>query len=208
MLIIGAKGFAKEVLEIFHQQNKTDGIYFYDDVTDDLANFLYQFPIIKSLEKAKELFKTDNRFTIGIGNSQVRYTLYKRFIDIGGQFESSVSPFAHIGHFETKIGDGCNIMTGAILTNNITIGEGCLINLNCTIGHDTILGRFTELSPSVSISGNCILGEFCNIGTNATILPKVKLGNRVTVGAGAVVTKDVADGLTVVGIPAKPINKK
>jgi serine acetyltransferase len=36
-------------------------------------------------------------------------------------------------------------------------------------------------------------------------LPKVKLGNNVTVGAGAVVTKEVAEGLTVVGIPAKAI---
>jgi hypothetical protein len=32
MLIIGAKGFAKEVLEIFHQQNKLQNIAFYDDV--------------------------------------------------------------------------------------------------------------------------------------------------------------------------------
>ena len=35
MLIIGAKGFAKEVLEILHQNGQTENLCFYDDVNDD-----------------------------------------------------------------------------------------------------------------------------------------------------------------------------
>lgn len=208
MLIIGAKGFAKEVLEIFHQQNKTEGIFFFDDVTDNTPGYLYQFPVLKSIEQAKELFKTDNRFTIGAGDPLVRYKLYEKFTLVGGHFESAISPYAQVGHYENTIEEGCNIMTGVVITNSITIEKGCLINLNCTIGHDTVIGMFTELSPSVSISGNCRIGRFCNIGTNATILPKVTLGDNVTVGAGAVVTKDVGDNQTVIGIPAKPVIKK
>ncbi len=47
MLIIGASGFAKEVLEIFHQQNNLENIAFYDDINPDFGNFLYnKFPII------------------------------------------------------------------------------------------------------------------------------------------------------------------
>lgn len=208
MLIIGAKGFAKEVLEIFHQQNKTEGIFFFDDVTVNAPESLYQFPVLNSIEQTKKLFETDNSFTIGVGDPFVRYKLYEKFMLIGGQFESSISPHAHIGHYENTIKEGCNIMTGVVITNSVTIEKGCLINLNCTIGHDTVIGMFTELSPSVSVSGNCRIGSFCNIGTHATILPKVTLGNNVVVGAGAVVTKDVDDNQTVIGIPAKPVNKK
>jgi len=206
MLIIGAKGLAKEVLEIFHQQNELKNIYFYDDVNADLPDKLYgQYPILKNTEQVSELFKKDNRFTIGIGNPVLRQKLYDKFIVLGGKFESSISPLAQIGHFGNSIGDGCNIMTGTIITNDITIGKGCLINLNSTIGHDCIIGEFVELSPAVNISGNCSIGNYCTIGTGAILLPKVKLGDGVTVGAGAVVTKDVEDGVTVVGVPAKII---
>ena len=208
MLIIGAKGLAKEVLEIFHQQNELKNIYFYDDVNADLPDKLYgQYPILKNTEQVSELFKKDNRFTIGIGNPVLRQKLYDKFIVLGGKFESSISPLAQIGHFGNSIGDGCNIMTGTIITNDITIGKGCLINLNSTIGHDCIIGEFVELSPAVNISGNCSIGNYCTIGTGAILLPKVKLGDGVTVGAGAVVTKDVEDGVTVVGLPAKPLLK-
>ena len=54
MLIIGAKGFAKEVLEIFHQLNQLDTIAFYDDVNPGIGEFLYEaFPILKMKKKQK-----------------------------------------------------------------------------------------------------------------------------------------------------------
>ena len=50
MLIIGAKGFAKELLEIFHQNNQTSNLSFYDDVNDDLPEKLFNlFHSIKKL---------------------------------------------------------------------------------------------------------------------------------------------------------------
>ena len=38
MLIIGAKGLAKEVLEIFHQKNELDNLFFYDDISADVPD--------------------------------------------------------------------------------------------------------------------------------------------------------------------------
>ena len=43
------------------------------------------------------------------------------------------------------------------------------------------------------------------VGTNATLLPNITVGHFVFVGAGAVVTKDIKDGVIVVGVPAKKI---
>ena len=204
MIIVGAKGFAKEVLEVLHQLNQLDHLVFYDDVNEDAPAFLYgQFPVLRNKEAAAHYFKTvDSRFTIGIGNPALRKKLALEFEAMGGVFTSTISPLAQIGHYGNSIGEGSNIMTGTVLTNDVKIGEGVLINLNCTVGHDSTIGDFVEMSPGVHISGNCKIGSYSNIGTNATILPKVTIGENVIIGAGSVVTKDIPDNCLVVGIPA------
>lgn len=209
MLIIGAKGFAKEILQVFSQLNKLTDLLFFDDVTEDLPDKLYdQFKILKDFDQVQYLFaKTDNNFVLGIGDPKIRFNLAQKFIKLGGKLNTLISPKTDIGCFNTFIGTGSTLMTGVVITNDIKLGEGCLINLNCTIGHDVEIGRYTELSPGVHVSGNCSIGEFCTLGTGCVILPKVKLGNNVVVGAGAVVNDSVADDQIVVGVPARPIRK-
>ncbi len=203
MLIIGAKGFAKEVLEVLFQNKNTDNIAFFDDVNSDIGDFLYeQFPILKNDEQVKSFFTINNEFTIGIGNPVLRKKLSDKFTKLGGNYTSTISPKASIGNFGNIIKEGCNIMTGTVITNDIIIEKGALINLNCTIGHDSRISEFVELSPGVHISGNCSIGSYTNIGTNATILPKITIGSNVIVAAGAVVTKDIPDNCMVAGIPA------
>ena len=208
MLIIGAKGLAKEVLEILHQRNELENIHFYDDVTANFPDYLYgSFPVLKKMDSVLELFKKDNRFIIGIGNPKLRFQMYDSFKTEGGSLISAISPLAQSGHYGTTIGVGAIVMAGTVITNDVTIGINCLINPNCTISHDTVIGDFVEISPGVQITGHCQIGDYCNIGTNAILLPKIKLGNWVTVGAGAVVNKNVTEGRTVVGVPAKELNK-
>ena len=204
MLIVGAKGFAKEVLEVCYQLQQLEHLVFFDDVNANAPDLLYnQFPVLKSIEEVALYFKTiDAAFTIGIGNPILRKKLVHKFEAIGGIYTSTISPLAHVGHFGNKIGAGCNIMSGTVITSDVSIGSGVLINLNCTVGHDTVIGDFVEIAPGVHISGNCTIGAYCNIGTNATILPKITLGDNVIVGAGSVVTKDVPPNCLVMGVPA------
>ncbi len=204
MLIIGAKGFAKEVLEILYQLEELENLVFYDDVNEKIPEKLYDlFPVFRNLEQAESYFKSvDNRFTIGIGNPVLRKLLCDKFTTIGGIFTSTISSKANIGHYGNQIEDGCNIMTGVVITNDIIIKKGVIINLNCTVGHDSTIGLFSELSPGVHVSGNCIIGDYVILGTNVSILPKIKIGKNVIVAAGSVVTKDVPDNCMVAGVPA------
>ncbi len=209
MLIIGAKGFAKEVLEVVHQLKQLENLAFYDDVNEEMPEKLFgQFPILRKIQEAATYFKTiDNRFAIGIGNPVLRKQLYDKFTAIGGVFTSTISPKANIGHYGNQIKAGCNIMTGVVITNDITIKKGVIINLNCTIGHDSIIGEFAELSPGVHISGNCIVSDYAVLGTNVSILPKIIIGKNVIIGAGSVVNKNVPDNCLVVGVPARIIKE-
>lgn len=210
MLIIGAKGFAKEVLEVIHQQGIDGAVAFYDDVNTFEETLLYnRFRIIQTLEEAQKfLAKNDHKFALGIGSPYHRKVLSDKFTAMGGKLSSTISPHARVGGFGNTIADGCNIMTGTVITNDISLGTGCLINLNCTIGHDCVIGSFVEMSPGVHISGNVSIGDYTVFGTNAAVLPGVNIGKNVTIGAGAVVTKDLKDNEVAVGVPAKVIKVK
>lgn len=205
MLIIGAKGFAKEVLEICHQCEDLKNLVFYDDINIDIGTHLFnQFEILKNINEAKHYFETvDCRFTIGIGNPELREKIYKKFTEIGGVLISTVNKFAIIGSYDVQIGIGTNILSNATISNSVRIGKGCILYYNVIITHDCIIGDFVELSPNVILLGNVEVGSFTHIGSNVTILPKVKIGANVIIGAGSVVTKDIPNNAVVMGIPAK-----
>ncbi|WP_428231308.1 acetyltransferase [Flavobacterium sp.] len=208
MLIVGAKGFAKEVLEILHQLNQLDNLVFYDDVNAEVKGNLFdQFSILKTTQEALSYFTTtDNRFTIGIGNPVLRKIIYDRFIVLGGVFTSTISE-SNIGNYDVFIGTGSNILSGATISNSVKIGVGAILYYNSIITHDCVIGDFVELSPGATILGRCKVGDYCQIGANATILPDLNIGKNVIVGVGAVVTKDIPDNSLVVGIPGKIIKQ-
>lgn len=203
MLIVGAQGFAKEVLEVVNQLNELKDLVFYDDVNKDLPDKLYgRFPILTSLEAASDYFThTDRRFCLGLGNPFLRKKLYEKFLAAGGQAVSVISPLACIGSFDVQIGECSNILPGVIFSNGTKIGRGGLVYYHSSITHDCVIGDFVQISPGVTLLGKSEVGSYTQIGANATILPNVKIGQNVIIGAGAVVTKDIPDNCLVTGIP-------
>jgi sugar O-acyltransferase (sialic acid O-acetyltransferase NeuD family) len=205
VIVIGAKGLAKEVLGVLIQHSLAN-IYFFDNLSSDAPDKLYgKFPVLTSVDDAVRIFKETNdpSFTLGLGSPAHRLKLTKLLEEAGGVLTSAISKHAHIGSFGNSIEAGCTILDGAVITNGVTIGRGCLINPHVSISHDAHVGDFVEISPGVRLTGACEVGDFSVIGTNAVILPKVKIGQNVIIGAGAVVTKDVPDNSLVVGVPAQ-----
>jgi sugar O-acyltransferase (sialic acid O-acetyltransferase NeuD family) len=207
MLIVGAKGFAKEVLEVLYQNEYKKDIAFYDDVNSDVNGKLYgKYQILKNEIEAKDFFlKNGPVFTIGIGDPNLRARIYQQFNNIGGELTSTISNNSEIGHYDIKIDIGCNILSGVKISNSVSIGKGCIIYYNSIITHNCVIGDFVEISPSVSILGRVEISSHTHIGANATILPDIKIGKNSVIGAGSVVTKDVPDNVMVIGMPAKVV---
>jgi sugar O-acyltransferase (sialic acid O-acetyltransferase NeuD family) len=208
MIIAGAKGFAKELLEILYRDYRYKEISFYDDVSKELPDSLFgRFKIIKTKEDLKEALKTSAYFALGVGIPKVRYQLNKLFTENGGIVKTIISNNASVGSFETEISNGCTIMDGVLISNNVKIGQGCLINVNTIIAHDSDIGNYADIAPKVTISGNCTVGNYVSIGTGAILLPGVKIGNNVVIGAGSVIKNSIPDNSLVIGTPGKVIKK-
>ena len=209
MIIIGAKGFAKEVCEVFNQLNYEKEIAFFDNINNPITAKLYgRYTVLSSFGQAVDFMESNGKeFVLGVGNPIVRYKMAKLFEQQGGRLVSVISPYARIGKLSNRIDDGCCIMTGTIITSDVIINEGVLVNLNCTIGHDVIIGKYTELSPGVHLSGHVNVGDFSILGTGAVVIPNIKIGNNVIIAAGAVVTKDVPNNVLVAGVPGKIIKE-
>jgi acetyltransferase-like isoleucine patch superfamily enzyme len=75
--------------------------------------------------------------------------------------------------------------------------------MGAQIHHDCRIGSFSTIAPGACLLGAVTVGEQVFVGANATVLPHRRIGSRAVVGAGAVVTKDVPDGATVTGVPAR-----
>ncbi len=209
MLVIGAQGFAKQILDVFDQKGITEGIVFFDDVAENSPDKLYDFEIIHTTGEVLDYFKNvSDKYILGVGNPLIRKKLSEKFNALGGDLTTLVSPLARIARYNCHIGKGTCILTNSIIENNVHIGAGCLINLRCTITHDTRIGEFCEICPGANISGNSRIGNYTFIGTGAILLPNIKIGNNVIIGAGAVVTRDIDDNDKVAGNPAKSIKQK
>jgi serine acetyltransferase len=82
----------------------------------------------------------------------------------------------------------------------VVINPRTIIGKNVVIQHSVTIGEIGDKTP--------IIGDNVYIGAKATIIGNVNIGNNVKIGAGSVVLKDVPDGCSAVGVPARIIRHK
>lgn len=143
---------------------------------------------------------------LGVGHPRLRRETDQAIARYGLPAATVVHPAAEIGP-DCVYEQGLFAAGGARVTTNVRLGRHVHLNQNCTVGHDTVLGDYVSVNPLAAVSGYCRLEDGVLVGTTAAILPRLTVGRDATVGAGACVTRDVAPGLVVTGVPARPIDR-
>ncbi len=123
-------------------------------------------------------------------------------------FPNLIHPSAVFLEPPEALGEGNVISAGAVLACGIRMGSFNLINRCATLGHDVALGDYNCCNPGAVLSGCVTLGDGCLVGANATLLQGLRMGDGAVLGAGAVLTKDAPAGVTLAGVPARPLQER
>ena len=210
--VFGASGFGREVLPLARQQlaslNEPYELVCVDDnppastcnghAVLTYANWLAQ-PA------------TSRHIAIAVANSPIREKLVQRCAADGVQFfEVCAANVVQLD--EVQLGEGAILCPFVTLTSNIRIGRHFHANLYSYVAHDCVIGDFVTFAPGVKCNGNIVIEDHAYIGTGAVIKQgkpgePLVIGRGATVGMGAVVTKSVPPGATVVGNPARPLQR-
>lgn len=105
-----------------------------------------------------------------------------------------------------EVGSVSNVSCGS--SGNTVIEDNVKIDSLVHIGHDAHLCKNVELPAGVIVGGFCVMEADSYAGINSTLRNRIRIGRKALIGMGAVVTKNVDDGVTVVGNPAKPFISK
>lgn len=207
--LYGASGFGREVMPLVRQQAGGDHeIVFIDDGEQASELNGHQVMSYATFVARGGQAKSVN---VAIADGSIRRSLFAKCREDGLDITGII-------HASAIVGDGCALGIGAILcantilTGNVKIGEGFHANIYSYVAHDCVIGDFVTFAPSVHCNGNVVIEDGAYIGTGAILkqgrpgAPLV-IGAGAVVGMGAVVTKNVAPGATVVGNPARPLER-
>ncbi|WP_299153985.1 acetyltransferase [uncultured Christiangramia sp.] len=197
MILFGASGHAKVILDIINSGTGDTVDYILDDNSEifDLAGFEINHTVDRNI-----LQKIDT--IVAIGDNKIRKHIclkYKIKLHQALIHKTATVSKAAI------VSKGSVVMAGAVISHSANVGENSIINSNAIIEHDVSIAKFAHVSPGAIVTGAVSIGEGSHIGAGASIIPGISIGKWVTIGAGAVVLKDIPDYAVVVGNPGRII---
>lgn len=212
--VYGASGCGRSLMPVARAQLKRAGIeaeiVFIDDGLSVEA--IINSHRAMNYEAFKKITAAKKYVLIAIANSQVREKIALRL-------EQDAIALWTVQADNVVLMDNIELAAGAALspfvsiTSNIKIGKCFHANLYSYVEHDCVIGDYVTFAPGVKCNGNIHIEDHAYIGSGAVIKQgtpdqPLVIGKGAVVGMGAVVTKSVPPGVTVIGNPARILEKK
>lgn len=212
--VYGASGCGRSLMPVARQQlqrqNINAEIYFIDDsLIEEMTVNGHRALNYATFKNLKADRKT---VLIAIANSQIREKITKKLEQDAIELWT-VQADNVVRMDDIEIALGAALSPFVTITSNIKIGKCFHANLYSYIEHDCVIGDYVTFAPGVKCNGNIHIEDHAYIGTGAVIKQgtpdqPLVIGKGAVVGMGAVVTKSVPAGVTVIGNPARILEKK
>lgn len=109
---------------------------------------------------------------------------------------------------DIRMGKGNIISMDCRVSTNVSIGDFVFLNMGAAVCHDSVLSDYVTLSPDVRLAGNVTVGAGSELGMGTKVMQGVCIGAGTVTGGGSMVIRDLPDGCTAVGVPAKVIKQR
>jgi acetyltransferase EpsM len=196
ILIYGGGGHGKMVIDLLRARA---GYRIVGIVDDGLTggDTIMGVPILGDARILPQLHDQGVRLAInavgGIGNIGVRIKIFERLAEAGFTCPAVAHPTAYLDP-SASLSAGSQVMALAYLGSEVRLGYGCIINTGAIISHDCQLQSYANISPGAILAGDVRVGESVLIGMGVTINLGVKIGQGARIGNGATVKSDVPAG--------------
>lgn len=202
LLILGAGGHGQVVAEalLTAQNAPGDLLGFLDDDPALTGQTRLGLPILGTLAALPVI--PHEAVIIGIGDNRTRRRLYATLSAQGKTFITGCHRRAYVA-LGARLGPGTVVCAGAVVGTGATVGANAILNTGCTVDHHSAIGDHVHIAPGAHLGGEVTVGAGTLVGIGAVVLPGRRIGTNCVVAAGAVVTRDVADGAVVMGVPAR-----
>jgi len=205
LLLIGARGIAKRVLDALEMDEMYSEIALLDGYAD--YDHLYSYQIIGKSDDLEDYRSQFSHALVCIADTRTRMHYIERVIEAGYEVPNVIHKRAYVSK-SVKMGIGVIINAMAAVQADSKLGNGCVIETGAVVEHDNVLDDCVTIAPNASTMGFVKIGSKTFVGGAACVINTVCIGENVLVGAGSVVMSDVPDGVMVAGCPAeikKPI---
>jgi sugar O-acyltransferase (sialic acid O-acetyltransferase NeuD family) len=204
-------GNAREALSVIEDMNRRKKIWsvlgFIDDNPTTWGKKLGKY---KVLGDRKVLKKYPRAKVLAVPGNPANYLKRSEIIASlnvkPSQWTSIIHPSAVVSS-TAHIGDNTLIMAHVVVGVNTRIGSHCVVLPNTTINHDVVVEDYCCLGSNVAVAGGVVIENNAYIGSAVSIREGLSIGECSLVGMGSNVLEDVPAETTVVGNPAKELNK-
>ncbi len=206
VLILGAGGHGRVVLDILLQAGRARVVGFLDNNADIRGRRVDGVPVLGMIEDLEPLALEHDiqGVVIAIGDNGVRRGLARYVDGLGVPLLNAVHPSATLAR-NAMIGRNVVVAAGVVVCAHCQVGDSVILNTGSIVDYQTMVGEGVHICPGVRVGGRAKIESGAFVGIGATVIPNITIGCEAIIGAGSVVIEDVRPMSTVVGVPAHPI---